>query len=148
MIKILRDEIIAPDLWPTIPWEHQNNISWMYSELVLFRKTSGQSLIIRTPTRQNSGYRTVHMHEQLYMYLNAKRVQKKLPPLKVPTESCHLVGLAVDIYDPKKRVKRWILDNLEYSERRDLYYEEFDSTPDWVHMQLVPPASLKRFFGP
>lgn len=67
---------------------------------------------------------------------------------KIPMGSKHLSGQAVDISDPKKELQTWCLKNVEILKDIGLWCEDFGSTPNWVHMQSVPPLSGKRFFKP
>ena len=60
--------------------------------------------------------------------------------------SYHLSGAAADIVDATGEIKRWILDNLEYIEAVGLWFEDFSQTKSWVHAQIFPPKSGKRFF--
>lgn len=63
-------------------------------------------------------------------------------------KSHHLTGEACDILDGAKALQRWIKANVPLLESIGLWCEDFDSTPDWVHFQIVPPKSGKRFFIP
>lgn len=80
----------------------------------------------------------------------------KMPPFsdgvfimsKVPMKSCHLTGCAIDVWDADRKLKDWINQNVDVLEKAGLWCEHFDDTPEWVHMQSVPPKSGKRFFHP
>ncbi len=63
-------------------------------------------------------------------------------------KSKHLMGQAADIYDPKGELKAYILANTSLIEEIGLWCEAFDSTPTWIHFQIVPPKSGNRFFIP
>lgn len=63
-------------------------------------------------------------------------------------KSNHLRGLAVDIYDAQGTVMRFILANLDLMKDLGLYFEHFNWTPDWVHVQSIAPKSGKRIFIP
>ncbi len=63
-------------------------------------------------------------------------------------KSAHMVGKAIDIYDPEGEFKEWILVNRYYLEEQDLYCENFNYTDGWVHIQSRPVASGNRFFIP
>lgn len=69
-------------------------------------------------------------------------------PKKVPMGSQHIKGAAVDIYDPKQELQAWVKANIKLIEEIGLWMEEFSYTKNWIHFQLVPPASGKRFFIP
>lgn len=62
--------------------------------------------------------------------------------------SKHLTGQAADIYDPNGDLKSWIMANISLIEEIGFWFEAFDSTPTWVHFQVLPPASGNRFFIP
>lgn len=64
------------------------------------------------------------------------------------SKSKHLTGQAVDIYDPDNSLKEWVQDNMDMMETIGFWFEDFGSTPNWVHFQIVPPASGKRVFIP
>lgn len=64
------------------------------------------------------------------------------------SKSKHLLGQACDISDPKGELKAWINVNIKLMEEIDLWFEDFDHTPNWIHFQSVPPRSGKRFFIP
>lgn len=88
-----------------------------------------------------SGLRT--REDQLRIYK-----AKGIPESKIPWGSKHLTGGAVDIFDPEKKLQAWCLANIPELEAADLYCEDFGSTPNWVHFQIFPPKSGKRFFMP
>lgn len=64
------------------------------------------------------------------------------------THSKHLIGAAADILDLDGALKRWVKDNEVLIEQIGLWMEDFAYTSDWVHFQIVPPGSGKRFFIP
>lgn len=64
------------------------------------------------------------------------------------SKSKHLLGAAVDISDPNGDLKDWLKSNIKLLEQTGLYCEHFDHTPTWVHLQILPPKSGKRFFIP
>lgn len=64
------------------------------------------------------------------------------------TKSKHLSGQAADILDADGALRLWILLNIELMVFIGFWFESLDSTPDWVHFQIVPPASGKLFFKP
>jgi hypothetical protein len=66
---------------------------------------------------------------------------------KVPMNSRHLYGQAVDIYDPGLKLTAWLKENdSQRLKNAELWCEEGNS--DWVHFQIVPPKSGKRWFNP
>lgn len=63
-------------------------------------------------------------------------------------KSHHLTGEAADILDQGGKLKTWVKANLPIIEEIGLWMEAFDSTPGWLHFQIVPPHSGNRFFIP
>lgn len=62
--------------------------------------------------------------------------------------SRHLAGAACDILDKDGSLGKWCLDNEDVLRRIGLWCEHPDYTPGWVHFQIMPPMSQKRFFIP
>lgn len=94
------------------------------------------------PMKVTSGYRTIQDHIRIY---NKNGI---MDPKKIPMQSTHLYGKAVDIYDPNKDLQKWCLDNIKMLEDVGLWLEDFGATPNWVHFQISPPKSGKRMFKP
>lgn len=67
---------------------------------------------------------------------------------KIPMSSKHFFCQAVDIFDPKGELKKWILSNIKKVEEIGFWMEDFSSTKTWVHVQSIPPKSGNRFFIP
>lgn len=63
-------------------------------------------------------------------------------------KSKHLLGAACDILDSDGSLKTWCKGNLALLATVGLWLEDFGSTPNWVHFQVLPPASGKRIFIP
>lgn len=63
-------------------------------------------------------------------------------------KSSHLTGCACDIADVDCKLKDYLRTNPVLLAECDLYAEDFDSTPTWVHLQSVPPKSGRRIFKP
>lgn len=131
-------ELVDPFDFHKAPNEHKANIYTAYYKLCQLRHHYNRPLACRDANNPNRGYRTLEKHFALYKNLG------KQPPLK----SLHLVGAAYDVSDPVGDFKKWILDHLEIAESLDLFFEDFDYTPGWVHWQLYAPPSGKRFFKP
>lgn len=94
------------------------------------------------PMTVTSGYRTMQDHIRIY---NAKGI---MDLKKIPMQSRHLYGKAVDISDPNKDLQKWCLANIKMLEDVGLWLEDFSATPNWVHFQIEPPKSGKRMFKP
>jgi len=94
------------------------------------------------PMVVTSGLRTMEHHMDIYK-------QKGITDLrKIPLKSLHLSGRAVDISDPKRELQKFITDNVPLLESVGLWIESFAFTSTWVHMQIKPPLSGRRFFMP
>lgn len=62
-------------------------------------------------------------------------------------KSKHLTGQAVDISDPHLELTAWLKgDGAKLCEQIGLWMEEGNS--NWVHFQIVPPKSGRRWFLP
>ena len=62
--------------------------------------------------------------------------------------SNHMTGNAVDFADPDGKLDAWCLANLPTLERIGIWLEHPDATPNWCHLQRVPPRSGRRVFRP
>ena len=64
--------------------------------------------------------------------------------------SLHKQGLAIDLYDPTGALDNWVNEpkQAKLIESLGLYFEHKDYTQGWVHVQLNPPKSGKRFYIP
>jgi hypothetical protein len=63
--------------------------------------------------------------------------------------SKHIDALACDIRDDSGRtLSRWCLRNLAVLEEFDLYMEDPQWTPTWVHLSPIPPKSGHRVYIP
>lgn len=122
-----------------IPKKHQDNVLLLLDKINLLRTAYGKRL------RVSSGYRSMTKHLAIY---KSKGITDKS---KIPMQSNHLVGLAVDLVpldEDIKEFQKWILENVKLMEQIGLWFEHFDFTPTWVHAQCVPPKSGNRFFIP
>lgn len=125
-----------------IPIAHQQNIQELLKRANVVREKWGK------PMRVTSGYRTQQDHLRIYSEINARRTKQGLEPLKVPMSSKHLSGQAIDISDPRGELQQWLMKNADVLLTQGLWCESFDHTLTWVHFQIVPPRSGKRFFIP
>jgi hypothetical protein len=66
------------------------------------------------------------------------------------TNSKHMTGEAVDLYDPDGDLDEWLLtdDGQAALKRVGLWMEHPASTRGWSHLQIVPPRSGRRVFYP
>ena len=113
--------------------EIQSNLFELLSRVNKVRTAYNKTLIV------TSGFRSMKHHLEIY---KAKGVTK------VPLQSNHLYGRAVDILDTKRELQAWCKANVPLLENIGLWMEDFRYTPNWVHVQIVPPASGNRFFIP
>jgi len=119
-------EEINPHNYPTTP-EIDANISELISKLSKVREAWGK------PMQVTSGLRS---------QADQARINPGAPKSK------HLSGQAADILDEDGSLKVWVGENLALMETIGLWFEAFESTPNWCHMQIVPPGSGKRIFQP
>ena len=70
----------------------------------------------------------------------------------IPTaakQSKHITCEAIDIDDDDQRLQQWCsADKGANLIPLGLYMEHFLATPDWTHVQIVPPGSGMRVFFP
>ena len=71
--------------------------------------------------------------------------QNRINPSAI--KSNHLIGAAVDVYDPGLTLTAWLKqNNSQILIDSELWCEEGNS--DWVHFQIFPPHSGNRWFLP
>lgn len=110
----------------TLAQEQLDNLTVLIERASKLREAYGKSLKV------TSGVRS--MTDQF-------RINPKAP------KSNHLRGAAMDVLDSGE-LKDFINNNIQLVEEIGLWFEDFASTPTWVHMQIFPPKSGKRFFIP
>jgi hypothetical protein len=66
------------------------------------------------------------------------------------TNSKHMTGMAVDVYDPDGKIDAWLMTEAGQQALKDvgIWIEHPDATPGWSHWQIVPPGSGRRVFHP
>ena len=132
-------ELISDEFYKEAPIEHHINLAKLLARLNEFREAYGK------PLRVTSGYRSMNKHLEIYA---KKGITDQS---KIPMKSNHLFGLAADlvpIEDDIKHLHDWVLDNVKLCEELGLYFEKFDYSPTWLHVQIVAPKSGNRFFIP
>lgn len=144
-MRVSLSDLIDPGLFYQIPQEHQMNLNILLWKVNVLREASKIPFYIRNDTdRKRSGYRTKQMHIEVY-----EEVSKKVGhPVKPPEYSWHLFGGGCDISDRNGELKAWVKENEDFCRQHGLYFEHFDSTPTWVHLQIYPPPSMRMFFLP
>jgi uncharacterized protein YcbK (DUF882 family) len=121
--------------------DHAHNAEELLKRINILREAWGKPWIV------TSGYRTMQDHLRIYSQINSKRRAQGLDDLRVPTSSKHLSGEAIDIYDSGLKITKWLKENDSARlQAVDLYCEE--GNDNWVHFQLRPPKSGKRWFKP
>lgn len=129
-------ELIKDTDFNSLPADIKANLLKLLEKLTRVRLAYGKPMTV------TSGLRTMEDHLRIY---KEKGITDKS---KIPMKSNHLYGIAADISDPKGEFKKWIKENMKLMEELGLYFEDFDSTPTWVHIQFKAPASGNRFFKP
>ncbi len=118
------------------PEEFKENLLELLIKINKVRDAFGREMTV------SSGFRSKRKHLAIY------RKKGITDPKKIPMKSRHLTCQAVDIFDPQKKLQKWVKDNILLVEQIGLWVEDFSSTPDWIHFQTIPPLSGKRFFFP
>jgi hypothetical protein len=115
----------------------KDNLAELLVRVNKLRKAYGK------PMRVTSGLRFMADHLAIY-------ARKGITDMsKIPQKSKHLQGSAVDFADPKGELQAFIKSKTEAElEEFGLWYESFEYTKNWLHVQSVPPKSEKRFFKP
>lgn len=62
--------------------------------------------------------------------------------------SKHISCLAIDLEDRDGRLDAWCMAHLDVLADIGLWLEHPDATPDWCHLQTLPPRSGNRVFEP
>jgi uncharacterized protein YcbK (DUF882 family) len=120
-----------------IPADHWENLQDLHAIVSQLREAYGKPLSI------SSGYRSLEDHLRIY---KDKGITDKS---QIPMKSKHLSGEACDLVCKDiKDLQRWIKNNEEFCGNIGLWFEDFSVTTTWVHCQIVPPKSGKRFFMP
>lgn len=116
--------------YPTTP-EIDKNLGILLDKLNQVRTAWGKPMIVTSGLRSDA--------QQQALIAQGKSNAPK---------SHHLTGEAADIYDPNGELKKWVMENVPLMEQIGFWFEDFGHTETWVHFQVVPPHSMKRFFIP
>ena len=111
--------------------EIDENLAVLFGKIQRIQESYGKNLVITSGLRSRSNQEVL---------IKAGK--------STATQSKHLFGQAADIYDPFGNLQKWIHENEALVEDLDVYFEDFNHTSTWVHIQIVPPISKKRFFIP
>lgn len=63
------------------------------------------------------------------------------------TNSAHLYGMAVDLYDPEASLCRTLKSNPDLLDEFDLYMEDPSKTRSWTHLSIRKTDSGHRIFS-
>lgn len=118
------------------PEQTQKNLEVLLERVNKVRATWGKSMTV------TSGLRSMEDHLRIY---RAKGISDHA---KIPMRSHHLYGEAVDISDPALELTAWLKhgEGAKLVEELGLWMEEGNA--NWVHFQIVPPKSGRRWFLP
>src|SRR5229473_5359991 len=105
--------------------EIQANLKLLLDRVSIIRAAWGKPMIV------TSGLRTMEDHLRIYA---AKGITD---PAKIPIQSRHLTGRAVDINDPDLLLTAWLKESPRFLECAQLWCEE--GNKNWCHFQTVPP---------
>lgn len=130
------NELIKGNFINDIPIEHQHNLEILLKRVNMVRAAYGKPMMV------TSGYRSLQDHIRIY---SMKGITDRS---KIPMKSKHLYGQAVDFSDPKGELQAWCKANEALLVQAGLWMEDFSATPNWIHFQILPPASGKRWFLP
>lgn len=117
--------------------EQEVNLPILHRRINIIREKRALSMVV------TSGVRSVEDHKRIY---TEKARKAGMTAFRVPMGSMHLKGAAVDIYDPGGELYRWCKENEGVLVEAALWCEE--GTNGWVHFQIYPPKSGKRWFLP
>ena len=107
--------------------EQDSNLTFLYSAINEIRTAYGHPMIVTSGVRSQAD-------------------QKRINPTQ-PNDA-HTKAAACDIEDRDGALWAWLMKNLPLLESLDLYLEDMNHTPTWVHFQIYPPASGHRIFIP
>lgn len=62
--------------------------------------------------------------------------------------SKHITCIAIDLEDRDGALDAWCMAHLDVLEELGLWLEHPNATPDWCHLQTLPPRSGNRVFEP
>jgi uncharacterized protein YcbK (DUF882 family) len=125
-------ELLSGNTVADVTINHLLNLYELAKAINIVREAYGKPMVV------TSGYRTLQHHLEIYS-------RKGIHPPKVPMQSNHLSGRAVDIFDPDGALMKFCLNNVELLERAGLWCEA--GTDTWVHFQTIAPKSGRRFFN-
>lgn len=101
--------------------------------------------------QSTSGIRSMEKLLAIYTKLRAEDQAAGRPLREIPMHDTHLLGQADDFVGigiDMKDLQTWFLKDttIALAESLGAYFESFVDSVDHIHLQIVPPASGKRFF--
>lgn len=127
-------ELLSGATLADIPWAHQINLENLLIAVNKLRAIYGK------PMSVTSGYRTMQKHLEIY---SRKGITDRT---KIPMQSNHLIGAAVDFADPSSELYAFCVSNYDVLAECGLYMEL--GTIGWTHVSIKAPKSGKRGFYP
>ena len=116
---------LNPHNYPTTP-EQYSNMEKLLVAVNIIRTAWGKPMTVTSGLRSNA---------------DQTRINPSAP------KSNHLIGAAVDIYDPDLSLTEWLKgDGAEVLKNANLYCEL--GNKNWAHFQIYPPKSARRWFLP
>lgn len=114
---------LNPHSYPTTP-EQEANLGTLLARINEIRQLWGRPMIVTSGLRSEA---------------DQARINPGAP------KSNHLIGAACDIVDDGK-LRVWLKSNPGVLEHAQLWCEE--GTIGWIHFQIYPPKSHRRWFIP
>lgn len=131
---LVMKELLGKYVYGDLTMEVRRNLDLLLERVNKVRAAWGKAMTV------TSGFRSMEDHLRIY-------AEKGITdPAKIPMQSRHLTGRAVDIADPDLALTAWLKANPKVLEDAELWCEE--GNKNWVHFQTVAPASGKRWFLP
>jgi hypothetical protein len=121
---------LNPHNFPT-PGAIEKNLKTLFDRMNELRQAYGKPMIVTSGLRSDE--------KQAELIAQGKTNAKF---------SKHLAGAACDIYDPDGTLGKWALENEAILIRIGIWCEHPKVTKGWLHCQIMPPNSGKRFFLP
>ena len=117
--------------------EIEDNLHILYAKIMMLYKALPREILSRNTFSVTSGLRSQEQQDKL---IAAGKSRAK--------QSLHVLGAAVDLYDPRSELDEWVSNNVEVIQEIGLWFEHKNYTPNWCHVQIFAPQSGKRFFIP
>jgi hypothetical protein len=131
LFQSLTVEDLNPKKYPITDGILKSNLLTLCQRLNQVQKLYGFQFVV------TSGLRDQAQQQNLVKAGKSKALNSK-----------HLIGCAVDIYDPDGDLRAFLLNHPDVLIAANLWCEDSESTPNWCHFQIVPPKSGNRWFKP